>query len=291
MRHDGGVPRDIEIGWTRDPREYLPVVESFLRQRPVEHSVLWNAATVKAQGPVDEANMWLWVRDGDVQAAAHHTPPYGAYVSTGPDAAMVALAEALRSLRPELPGVGGMRPAADAFARGWCSTAAPGQTPAAHLLGEQGVFVAGDVNHPHGVPGGLRLACAEDLPLLRSWAEAFADETSSPTERDGVDRRIAAGLLFVWQAAEGPVSMAAVTAPRGGVSRVQLVYTPPELRGHGYASACVAALTAQQLAIPGRQCMLYTDLANPTSNGIYQAIGYRRVADAVTYRFATGDSC
>jgi predicted GNAT family acetyltransferase len=75
--------------------------------------------------------------------------------------------------------------------------------------------------------------------------------------------------------------MAGITAPAAGVARVVLAYTPRELRAHGYASACVAALTARQLAEPGRTCMLYTDLANPTSNGIYQAIGYRRIGEAV----------
>ena len=79
--------------------------------------------------------------------------------------------------------------------------------------------------------------------------------------------------------------MAAVTVAQGGVSRVQLVYTPPENRKRGYASACVASLTARELAVPGRTCMLNTDLANPTSNGIYQAIGYRRVGEAEELRF------
>jgi predicted GNAT family acetyltransferase len=57
------------------------------------------------------------------------------------------------------------------------------------------------------------------------------------------------------------------------------------LRGNGYASAVVAALTERELAHPGRRCMLYTDLANPTSNKIYQQIGYRRVGDTVTLAF------
>jgi predicted GNAT family acetyltransferase len=81
--------------------------------------------------------------------------------------------------------------------------------------------------------------------------------------------------------------MAAVSAAQGGVSRVGLVYTLPENRKQGFASACVASLTAQELATPGRTCMLYTDLANPTSNGIYQAVGYRRVGDAVELTFHT----
>jgi predicted GNAT family acetyltransferase len=106
------------------------------------------------------------------------------------------------------------------------------------------------------------------------------------TPGDAIGQRIDAAALFVWEVDGTVVSMAAVTAPLGGVSRVHLVYTPPEHRGRGYASACVATLTAGELAHHGRTCMLYADLANPTSNGIYQAIGYRRVGDAVDLKFA-----
>ena len=82
------------------------------------------------------------------------------------------------------------------------------------------------------------------------------------------------------------LAVAAVTVAQGGVSRVGLVYTPAEKRKRGYASMCVALLTARELTTPGRICMLYTDLANPTSNSIYQAVGYRRMGDAVELRFS-----
>jgi predicted GNAT family acetyltransferase len=100
-----------------------------------------------------------------------------------------------------------------------------------------------------------------------------------------VASRIDAGLLFVWEAGNVVVSMAAINVAQGGISRVQLVYTPPQHRRRGFASACVAALTARELATPGRTCMLNTDLSNPTSIGIYQAIGYRRVGEADELRF------
>jgi predicted GNAT family acetyltransferase len=78
--------------------------------------------------------------------------------------------------------------------------------------------------------------------------------------------------------------MAARTDAVAGVSRVQAVYTPPERRRAGYAAACVAALSARVLAEEHR-CILYTDLTNPTSNGVYRSIGYRSVAEWVRYRF------
>jgi uncharacterized protein len=96
-----------------------------------------------------------------------------------------------------------------------------------------------------------------------------------------VERRIANGNLWIWDN-KGPVSMASLSVPAAGVARVSLVYTPPELRGQGYAYACVAALTRHALA-RGLRCALFADLKNPTSNGIYRRIGYRRVAEMLTF--------
>jgi predicted GNAT family acetyltransferase len=66
------------------------------------------------------------------------------------------------------------------------------------------------------------------------------------------------------------------------------VYTPPELRRRGYASALVAALSRRLLDEGRRFCFLYTDLANPTSNHIYREIGYEEVCPATSYRFERG---
>jgi predicted GNAT family acetyltransferase len=68
--------------------------------------------------------------------------------------------------------------------------------------------------------------------------------------------------------------------------RVAWVYTPPENRGKGFAGACVAALS-QKLLDEGRKfCFLYTDLANPISNHVYQKIGYEPVVDSTAYAFS-----
>jgi predicted GNAT family acetyltransferase len=71
------------------------------------------------------------------------------------------------------------------------------------------------------------------------------------------------------------------------VTRISGVWTPRELRGHGYASAVVAALSIDRQDA-GEACMLYTDLANPTFNAIYRALGYRRVGEGVTIGFGRG---
>ena len=78
--------------------------------------------------------------------------------------------------------------------------------------------------------------------------------------------------------------MAARTVPVEGVTRVQLVYTPPENRKRGYASVCVARLS-KRIRDEGQRCILYTDLGNPVSNSVYRRIGYSAVAEAIQYRF------
>jgi predicted GNAT family acetyltransferase len=286
--HTDMPPLDLTVHHTTDAGAYLAQVGDFLRRRPVEHSVLLSRATSRLgeQSTAGaEPNLWLWVEDaGEVVAAAQHTPPHGAYLSTGPVEAMHLFARTLRELRPALSGVSGISDAPREFAAAWARL---GGGPAAPAMG-QAMYAADAVTIPSGIAGRLRQATHGDAPLLRVWREEFVAEAGViAAPGDAIGRRIDAGSLFVWEVDGGVVSMAAVTAPQGDVSRVQLVYTPPVHRKRGYASACVATLTAQELAHPGRTCMLYADLANPTSNGVYQAIGYRRVGDAVDLKFAT----
>lgn len=279
----------MTVRYTSDAGSYLDRVGGFLRGRPVEHSVLLSVAArhVGEGGAIAEANLWLWVEDdGEVVAAAQHTPPHGAYLSTGPAEAMRAIARTLWGLRPGLPGVAGLGSAPREFATEWSLLGGAAARPAMRV----GLYAAAAVSIPAGVAGRFRLATRVESPLLRDWVGRFTAEIGAiPSEQDQVGRLVDGGLLAVWEVDGAAVSMAAVTVAEGGVSRVQYVYTPPGNRKRGYASACVAALTAQELATPGRTCMLFTDLANPTSNAIYQEIGYRRVGEAVDLRFATPD--
>jgi len=90
----------------------------------------------------------------------------------------------------------------------------------------------------------------------------------------------------VWRDSQ-PVSMAAWAGqtPRG--VRVNMVYTPPELRRRGYASAAVSALTKKLLDAGRKFVFLFTDLSNPTSNSIYRKMGYEAVCDINEVDFET----
>ena len=137
--------------------------------------------------------------------------------------------------------------------------------------------------------GRLRVAEDGDLEALAAWWHGFARDAMHQDLGSDDARRVAKdrlGRTYLWDL-DGPVSMALATGPTPNGIRIAGVYTPPELRGRGYASACVAALS-RRLMEEGRQfCFLFTDAANPTSNAIYRRIGYEQVTEMVALDFVT----
>jgi uncharacterized protein len=133
-------------------------------------------------------------------------------------------------------------------------------------------------------PGGeYREARDEDAAILVPWTVAFWEDIDEPLDEDAavatVARLTGQRDFAVWERGGALVSMAAVVRRTARSSTIAFVYTPPELRGRGYASAVVAALTQRELDAGAQWCSLFTDLANPTSNHIYQALGYEPRAD------------
>jgi predicted GNAT family acetyltransferase len=199
------------------------------------------------------------------------------------DSALAALAAAINH---ELPGVVAAQPEAEAFAAAWTAkTRATSRTNRG-----QGVFALERVEQPGAIPGRIRNAGADDRPLLLDWWRAFAEEAleESPdpdSVAHAVDHRLGAEAAGVslWEDG-GTVSFAAFGNPTPNGIRIGPVYTPPEHRRRGYASALVAELS-QRLLAERRFCFLFTDLANPTANRLYERIGYRRVCEAAEIAF------
>lgn len=221
--------------------------------------------------------------------AALMTPPHNNIV-LAPLAASAAnalplLVAALRDGGWTVPGVLAPREIARGFAAAWVAAAGGDY----QLRMAQRVHELRTVVLPEGsAPGALRVATPADFDLVYGWARAFFQESLGEEDPDHirllVEQRLAAGDMFLWEDGK-PVSMAMRTRPAGRGVSVSAVYTPPELRRKGYATACVAALSRRLLDSGYDYCALFTDLANPTSNDIYYQIGYRPVADFDEYRF------
>lgn len=222
--------------------------------------------------------------------AAMMTPPHNLILHCAgacDPAALNLLADHLIANQWAIPGVVGALPGSELFAACWAQRTGC----RVRLRMRERTFELRRVIPPQAAPGFLRLAEESDLPLLAAWTQAFncealGEEMSLAEARDVVAFYIEQRHLFVWDA-QGPVSMAGIGRPTPNGITVNLVYTPPRQRGRGYASNCVAALSQRMLDEGRKFCTLFTNLANPTSNDIYQQIGYRPLADFNEYRFET----
>ncbi|MGH8228806.1 MAG: GNAT family N-acetyltransferase [Steroidobacteraceae bacterium] len=147
------------------------------------------------------------------------------------------------------------------------------------------IYEARGIRDGRPVRGKIVQATMAHHALVSDWASAFVAEIGEPALAASlVSRHIAGGEFWLWDD-EGFRSLASLRPPARGAVRVSLVYTPPQHRRNGYAEALVRGLT-QDLLGSQRRPLLYTDLANPTSNGVYRRIGYEAVAEVVLYRFA-----
>jgi uncharacterized protein len=223
----------------------------------------------------------------EMYSAAWRTPPHMvgvAHFSGSFDAIAEQLVIAVSRKYKEIPGVVGDKGLADRFAARWCGKfGLKVQNTQA-----QRVYKLIKVNDIPMTQGKLRVAMEVDRDLVVKWSHAFQIDCFGPSsktpESDPVPY-LAQGKVFLWEVNGKPVSIAVKNrATEKGVN-VGGVYTPPELRKKGYATTCVAELSKQILQSGKQFCMLYTDLANPTSNSIYKKMGYVEVADSVQHEF------
>ena len=276
---------------TADTAEFLSVTGEFLRAEAARNSVMLTVtADLMAGGPgADPAGMlfgWRRPAGGPPQAAFMHTPGYPIMLSAMSAAAAADLAPELIAAGRRVSAVNAAQEAADAFTAAWRDRT--GEAATVHR--RMRLFRLGRLAPPVPGPDGRdRAAAATDRDLLAGWWEAFALETGDGPGHDhhaDVDKRLGYGGITLWEAGGVPVSVAALTRAVGAMARIGPVYTPPARRGHGYAGAVTAAVSQAALDAGVRAVVLYTDLANPTSNALYERLGYRAVEDRVVVSFA-----
>jgi predicted GNAT family acetyltransferase len=279
----------VQVRLLDDAGAFLIEAGEFLLEAEARHNlILGVAGTIRAEPSFyRERRFWVVTDGAEILAVALRTPPYNLIVARPRDpAALEALAAGIGD---ELPGVAGAQPEADEFARIWAGR----HDLATRTDRGMGVYALERVEPVRPTAGAPRDASAEDLPLLLAWMAAFSDEAlaeNDPGRYEAeaiVEHRLAAtdAGFRLWENNGVPVSVAGWGGPTPNGIRIGPVYTPPELRGRGYATALVAELS-QALLDQGRSfCFLFTDLANPTSNAIYERIGYVRVCESAAISF------
>ena len=265
----------MQISRHPDVTSFLLRARPWLMRAEIENNLILGICDHLLASRVPAQDVYLAtveVGGGAVVACALRTPPHKAVITKGDETALTCLVDDLVACYGTLPAVLGPEPEVTRFAQLWAqrvgSVVRPGM--------KQRVFEIREVRPlPWRVPGKLRLASEADLRTVGPWVEAFNTE-AHVTESAGPDavarERIREECLFVWEDGQ-LVSMAAQGSRTPSGAGINLVYTPPAFRRRGYASACVAALSSHLLATGRAYCCLFTDLANPTANSIYQRMG------------------
>jgi predicted GNAT family acetyltransferase len=251
----------------------------FLSADPIQHNLLLTILEQSIEHALG-GNFWIAVDGTDVVGFALESPPgFGAVLAPMPAETCRRIVEAMSTAVPHVVGEASV---AAAFAGHWTEC----HSTAVTATFGQRLYELTDLKSVANADGSLRLATPDDRTTLIEWVNGFvADAGVVPVDAENlVDLRVEHGQLWVWED-QAPVSMAGTSVVVAGVARVQYVYTPPELRGAGYATACVEGMS-RALVDRGLRCVLFTDLANPTSNAIYRRIGYEVVAEILGYDFA-----
>lgn len=258
----------------------------FLLQHEAENNLMIGIILRLADGTGkwgDEPPLLCAVEEnGEVIAVVTQTPPHNAIFTQMDEAAVAAVARQLAAWEYHLPGVVGPSDVIAGFIQRWSDMTGL-RAEREHGMG---VYQLDQVVSPPAPTGSCSVATEDDTELLLRWHREFHGEIGLPAydAENTVRKIIAEGRYLLWHDPE-PVSVAAVCGPTPHGIRISGVFTPPEHRGRGYASANVAALSQRQLDAGRTFCYLFTDLANPISNSIYRKIGYRQVSEFAEYRF------
>ncbi|MET1060942.1 MAG: GNAT family N-acetyltransferase [Nocardioides sp.] len=303
----------MDLEFFDDPAAFLAVAGAHLAEEPVVGTVVatvaerearerlacprydgHRSAAAGATGP----HWYVAARDaGTIVGVAMRTAPFEPYplfLLPMPEAAALLLARELHARAEAITGANGALPATRTFA----------DETARLTGGEVGVsmhtrlFELGQLTAPTPPPGRLRPVTEDEAGLALDWFRAFhrdADEQAGRPPGDGHAEtffdlddmlvRIHGERVWFWDDG-GPVHLTGANDPAYGVARIGPVYTPKELRGRGYAGAAVAEVSRRIVAAGARAC-LFTDQANPTSNRLYETLGYRPVVDMANLRVAT----
>jgi GNAT superfamily N-acetyltransferase len=266
---------------TTDLDEFEAHAGDFLRARPTENTLLLTTMDyvktrgIHAYGDNDPMYGWWESPDATVLGAFLRTPPYPVLVSSVADDAV----ESLLDIVATMGRVNAERRLAEDLAARWLARSGE----PCQIDRQTRLFRLDRLVPPRPAPAGLsRLAEPTDRELLVSWYGLFGSEVGEEHANLStvVDARIEYGGLVLWQDGGIPVCMAGRSQPEAGTIRVGPVFTPVEFRRRGYASALTADISQRALELAD-EVVLFTDLANPTSNAIYQRLGYRPIEDRV----------
>jgi predicted GNAT family acetyltransferase len=283
---------DFAVSSYDDPNEFLSLVENLLAQNETKNNLILGLAmglkkNLRAYG--EALPLMALVRDGfgNIGAAAVMTPPFPVVVYCEPvnRNALEALVDFLLASEWQVSGVNGVEAVSEAFARLWQEKTGQAFRTVVRMRAYELRSVV-RVEYPHGE---MRLAKPHEAQLAADMLNAMGDEVVLGPRRiitaESQSRQIEHGNVFFWEGAGKIVAITVANRPQIKGICLSGVYTLPEERKKGYARALVAEVSKELLRRGYDLTNLFTDLSNPTSNKIYQEVGYHPVCDYHQYEF------
>ncbi len=283
----------MKLEFYEDINEFIGLVFPFLLKNEAKNNLLFsilNAIKENLHRYGDyKPSLISVMEDDDIKLVSIRTPPYNQLISYTEDLKTVdLLVEELLKNEVDLPGILGFKEGVERFVNLYCERKGL-QTEL--LRNERGYKLIKVSEETIGNKTFI-IGTESYQSIILKWAEEMILEAGLLTEADQMNRTlnqikqdIKNEKIFLLLDNNGPVTMARKAGKTLNGSLINFVYTPPHLRRRGYATECVAKLSKRLLDEGNKFCFLFTDLANPISNSIYQKIGYRPVIDLDQYKF------
>lgn len=266
---------------------FIKNVEPVLLEKEAEHNLIIGLLNRLMQGEINADNCFMAVFEKNEQFKyiLLQTPPYNLIVGTskGADSSEIpTLIKHLKEKNLEFPGVTAISEIAKVFAASWEAN----YRSKSVIIQSQGIYQLEKLKGCKLADGQMRVAVDKEIDTIAEWIEEFYKSTPHKYSREECIKlakdMIKKKIVHVWENGAELVSMAAKNRETKNGYVISCVYTPPNRRGHGFATSVVHQLSVRILQ-EKKFCFLYTDLSNPTSNYIYQQIGYQFVKESAMY--------
>ena len=285
----------MEAKFYENVEEFYNVAYPFLLKHEAENNlplaILISLKKSKNYYEEEKPLLFSLINNKELELIALRTPPHDLLISYTDNLEHInALVDELFKRKEKLPGVLSFKEAADTFANLWCEK----NSLKCNLFRKERVFKLERVSKVYLGDRHFSVASKAHQTLVLKWVEKMMrealidvtdeviDQSKKTFAKEFEENRSSFYLLFD---DSEPISMVRKAGKTPNGNFVNYVYTPLSLRRKGYATDCVAKLSKKLLEEGNKYCFLFTDLSNPTSNSIYQKIGYRPVIDENHYKF------
>lgn len=278
----------MKVLFTTSVFEYLEKVEALLLQKEASNHLMLGLLDYFKTTISKDVNFGYIESNGEVIYAFMQTPPNHwilADVDQLDETIITNLATLLYKNIMKVSGIQGPTSFVERFIERWQRD----RKVKAIFQKSEWIYRLDQIQVTPSEQGQLVLATKRDHALLKSWIIQFGKEAKEPMTEIKADqlatKYIENKSIYLWEVNGIPVSMANQSMGTKNIASINTVFTPDEFKRRGFATNTVAALSQKLLDEGYRSCCLYTDKENPTSNHIYQHIGYEMVGSSVVYTF------